>query len=94
MRSIEEVIKMATDAGVTISDNIKRFSDVKVVNNSYLANQEESVVPVYQKKKGKATKKVTAWAVAAPSHISKLEYAMMTSDVDLRELFRKVRNIV
>lgn len=93
MRSIEEVIKMATEAGITISDNVKRFADVKTVNNSFNSCQEESVVPVYQKKKGKATKKVTAWAVAAPSHISKLEYAMMTSDVDLRELFRKVRAV-
>lgn len=94
MRTIEEVVKMAAEAGVTISDNIGRFAEAKVVNNNFLNCHEESIVPVYQKKKGKTTKKVTAWAVAAPGHISKLEYAMMTSDVDFRELFRKVRALV
>lgn len=89
MRKPEEVMTMASDAGVTISSDITVISEVKTVQKMF--EQQEGAIGVFQKKKGKPQKKITAYAIAKPGHIEKMVYALVTPDTDLRELFRKVK---
>lgn len=89
MKQVNEVVQELYAAGLTVSENnIVCKSDAKTVSKE----QEEypGAVVVFQKKKGKPTKKVTAFAITHDGHISKLVYAIMTTDTDFRELIRKV----
>jgi hypothetical protein len=88
---------MFYDGGLSIVEgNVSNSAEVKDVNKKFLIVQEnvpddESLYFVYQKKKGKPTKKVTAFALARDGHVTRLEYAILTSDVDFRELIRKIK---
>ena len=94
MRQVSEITAMAIDNGVTISDNIERMVDPKAVTKRMeTVDTEGKVVVSYQKKKGKPTKKITAFATAYPGHIESLIYCIPTSDVDLREIFRQVKQL-
>lgn len=93
MKQPVEVMQMANENGVTISNDVRMVPEVKSVQKMYEQENIANVIAVLQKKKGKPQKKVTAFAVVKPSHIERMVYAMMTSDVDLRELFRKAKEI-
>jgi len=93
LRTPAEVMQMASIAGVTISSDIKSIPEVKQVQRLFEQSDITPNVFVYQKKKGKPQKKVTAFAVARQGHIERMVYAMLSSDVDLRELFRKVKEL-
>lgn len=93
MRQPVEVMRMANENGVTISNDIRMVPEVKSVQKMYEQEDPAKVITVLQKKKGKPQKKVTAFAAARPSHIERMVYATMTPDVDLRELFRKAKEI-
>lgn len=89
MKQVQEVVQELYAAGLTVNENdIVCKSEVKIVSKE----QEEypAALVVFQKKKGKPTKKVTAFAVAHDGHVSKLVYAIMTTDTDLKELIRKI----
>lgn len=92
MRQPVEVMRMASEAGITISNDIKMVPEVKNVQRLFEQEDQNSVISVLQKKKGKPQKKVTAFAVVKPGHIARMVYAMLTTDVDLRELFRKAKD--
>ena len=97
MRQIAEVTEMFYAGGLSIVEsNVNNSAEVKDINKKFLEAQEnvpegESLYFVYQKKKGKPTKKVTAFAFARDGHVTRLEYAILTSDVDFRELIRKIK---
>lgn len=97
MRQIAEVTEMFYENGLSIvEDNVNHSAEVKEINRKFLKAQEnvpegETLYSVYQKKKGKPTKKVTAFAFARDGHVTKLDYAILTSDVDFRELIRKIK---
>lgn len=93
MKNPIEVMQMASVNGVTISNDIKMVPEVKMVQRLYEQEDPSKVIAVLQKKKGKPQKKVTAFAIAKPGHIEKMVYAMLSPDVDLRELFRKVKEL-
>ena len=93
MRTPTEVIQMASQAGITISNDIKSVPEVKTVQKLFEQSDTTPNIFVYQKKKGKPQKKVTAFAVAKQGHIEKMVYAMLSSDVDLRELFRRAKEL-
>lgn len=94
MRTPVEVMRMANEAGITISNDIKSVPEVKQVQKLFEAEgQNVNLVSVLQKKKGKPQKKVTAFAIAHPGHVKKMVYAMLSSDTDLKELFRKVKTL-
>lgn len=93
MRTPTEVIQMASQAGITISNDIKSVPEVKTVQRLFEQSNITPNIFVYQKKKGKPQKKVTAFAVAKQGHIEKMVYAMLSSDVDLRELFRRAKEL-
>ena len=92
MRQPVEVMRMASEAGITISNDIKMVPEVKNVQRLFEQENQQQLISVLQKKKGKPQKKVTAFAVAKPGHIERMVYAMLTTDVDLRELFRKAKD--
>ena len=92
MRQPVEVMRMASEAGITISNDIKMVPEVKNVQRLFEQEDQNNVISVLQKKKGKPQKKVTTFAVAKPGHIERMVYAMLTTDVDLRELFRKAKD--
>lgn len=93
MRTPAEVTQMASQAGITISNDIKSVPEVKQVQRLFEQSDIKPNILVYQKKKGKPQKKVTAFAVARQGHIESMVYAMLSSDVDLRELFRKAKEV-
>ena len=93
MKQPFEVMKMASECGVTISNDIKMMPEVRNVQRLFEQEKPDGIISVLQKKKGKPQKKVTAYASAKPGHIERMVYAMLTSDVDLRELFRKAKEI-
>lgn len=93
MRQPVEVMKMANEAGITISNDIRMIPEVKGVQRLFEQEDPNKVISVLQKKKGKPQKKVTAFAIAKPNHIERIVYATLTPDTELRELFRKVKNI-
>lgn len=92
MRQPVEVMRMANEAGITISNDIKMVPEVKNVQRLFEQENQQQLISVLQKKKGKPQKKVTAFAVTKPGHIERMVYAMLTTDVDLRELFRKAKD--
>jgi len=95
LRTPVEVMRMANEAGITISNDIKSIPEVKQVQKLFeLEEQKPDIIFVYQKKKGKPQKKVTAFALAKPGHVRKMVYAMLTPDTDLKELFRKAKALV
>ena len=93
MRTVSDVIEFLYENGLTVvEDNVVQVAEAKNVQRDFEGYQiqelSEKLVSVYQKKKGKPTKKVTAFALVKEGHVTYLEYAVMTSDVDFRELFR------
>lgn len=83
---------MAHNAGITISNDIRMVPEVKNVQRLLEQETVTNIVKVMQKKKGKPQNKATAFAIVKPAHIERMVYAMLTSDVDLNELFRTVKN--
>lgn len=92
MRRPVEVMEMAHNAGITISNDIKMVPEVKNVQRLLEQETVTNVIKVLQKKKGKPQNKSTVFAIVRPAHIERMVYAMLTSDVDLNELFRAVKN--
>ena len=91
MRHPFEVMQMASDVGLTISNDIRMVPEVKTVQKMYEQEDPKKVIAVMQKKKGKPQKKVTAFAIAQYGHIERMVYATLSSDTDLKELFRKAK---
>lgn len=91
MRQPFEVMQMASEMGITISNDIRMVPEVKTVQKMYEQEGPDKVIAVAQKKKGKPQKKVTAFATAHQGHIERMVYATLSSDTDLKELFRKAK---
>lgn len=97
MKKVSEVIELIYENNLTVANNdVKQVPEVKTVQRDYESYYDElsdgKLVYVMQKKKGKPTKKITAFALVKDGHILHLEYAMLTSDVDFRELIRAIKN--
>jgi ketol-acid reductoisomerase len=98
LKNVTEVIDMLYEGGLSVVEgNVTNTAEVKDVQKEFTVVQDnvpegQEIFSVYQKKKGKPTKKVTAFAIAHDGHVTRLMYALLTSDVDFRELIRSIKN--
>ena len=93
MLNKEEVLSLANEFNLTVDLNdVYIFSDTKEITEK--AESGSFNFFVYQKKKGKPTKKVTAGLKIkeGSKFISYIRYAALTSVQDFKELFRKVNS--
>ena len=97
MKTVSEVINMIYENNLTVAnDDVKEVPETKTVQRDFESYRDDptddKLVFVMQKKKGKLTKKVTAFALVNDGHVSYLEYAMLTTDTDFRELVRVLKS--
>jgi len=97
VKTVSEVINMIYENNLTVAnDDVKEVPETKTVQRDFESYRDDptddKLVFVMQKKKGKLTKKVTAFALVNDGHVSYLEYAMLTTDTDFRELVRVLKS--
>lgn len=94
MRSVTEVESMVYEQNLTVkADSIERITEIKTVNKLYQEIEDKTnIICVYQKKKGKPTKKITAFGIFQNGHFSRIVYALLTTDSELKELLRNANS--
>jgi len=98
MKMASEVISFLYENNLTVvEDNVLQLSEAKTVQRDLERYQSEDlgnkkIVSVFQKKKGKPTKKATAFAIVEDGHVTLFEYAVLTTDVDFREIVRSIKS--